>query len=91
MQENSPIPIPMHSGRLCSTGNQNIVVDHPGEGKPDAEERDDSLVPGCSSESPEIQVLQGTKRKHGCLERQEESASPNLGFVSTRHLLSPLR
>jgi hypothetical protein len=73
MQENSPVPIPMHSGRLRSTGNRSIAVDHPGEGKSDAEEKDDSLIPGCSNGPLEIQVLQGTKRKHGCPLCQEGS------------------
>jgi hypothetical protein len=74
MQENSRIPIPMHSGRLRSTGNRSTAADYPGEGKPDAVEKDDLLIPGWSNESLESQALQATKRKHGCLLYQEESA-----------------
>jgi hypothetical protein len=88
MQENSLIPIPMYDGRLRSTDNRSIVRDHPGEGKPDAEEKDDSLmiIPGCSSEPLETRVMQGTKRMRDCLVWKEMSAQPKLGFASTTHL-----
>ena len=68
MQENSLCPIPMYDERLCSKGNRSIIRDRPEEGKPGAEEKDDSLmiIPGFSSESLETQVMRETKRMHDC-------------------------
>jgi hypothetical protein len=62
MQGNNPIPIPMYVGHLRSKGNRSIVTGRLGEEKPDAEEKDDSVIPGSPSAPVESQVLRGTKR-----------------------------
>lgn len=71
MQGNNPIPIPMYVERPRSKGNRSIANARLGEEKPDAEEKDDSVIPGCPNAPVKIQALQGTKRMRDRLLCQE--------------------